>query len=118
MANETTEKKRKGWYSQSFKDDWLELEDFKRWLKRDEADENSSYCICCHITQKNASKSMLIAHKNIKKHNRNFVAAKSTINSLLVNLFPKRKVLILKKLPMQKCCLQDIFLSTTSRFQM
>ena len=29
MAHGSTEKKRKGWYSQLFKDDWQELEDFK-----------------------------------------------------------------------------------------
>ena len=80
MGTEGTEKKRKGWYLQSFEDDWLELEDFKGWLKRDEADRNSSYCTCCRITLKNASKSMLVAHKNTKKHNSNFVVVKSTMN--------------------------------------
>ena len=80
MANESTEKKREGWYSQSFKDDWLELKDFKRRLKRDEADRNSSYCTCCRITLKNANKTMLVAHKNTKKHNSNFVVVKSTMN--------------------------------------
>ena len=79
MADESTEKKRKGWCSQSIKDDWLELEDFKGWLKRDEADRNSSYCTCCRITLKNASKSMLVAHKNTKKHNSNFVVVKSAV---------------------------------------
>ena len=53
-----------GIYSQSSKGDWLELEDFKGWLKRDEANRNSSCCTCCRITLKNASKSMLVAHKN------------------------------------------------------
>ena len=38
MANESTQKNRIGWYSQSFKDDWLELEAFKGWLKREEVD--------------------------------------------------------------------------------
>ena len=80
MVNESTEKKRKGWYLQSFKDDWLELEDFKGWLKRDEADKNGSYCTCCRIPLKNASKSMLVAHKNTKKHNSNFVVVKSAMN--------------------------------------
>ena len=53
---------------------------FKGWLKRDEADRNSSCCTCCRITLKNASKSVLVAHKNTKKHNSNFVVVKSTMN--------------------------------------
>ena len=58
----------------------MELEDFRGWLKRDKADRNSSYCTCCRITLKNASRSMLVAHKNTKKHNSNFVVVKSTMN--------------------------------------
>ena len=64
MSNETQNpsKKRK-WYAQSFKEEWLQNPELKDWLQQDKNDSGSSYCKCCNITMKNANNSMLMKHK-------------------------------------------------------
>lgn len=68
----------KKWYNQSFKDEWLNDENFKEWLKEDASEKGCSYCICCETKIKNANKSMLIAHSKTSKHENNIKFRKST----------------------------------------
>lgn len=88
MSEESPIKKRKIWYAQSFKDEWLEDANFKDWLKRDSINKNNSFCICCNVTIKNAGKSMLLKHKNTEKHVKNFQAAKSKLK--ITNFISKK----------------------------
>lgn len=60
MSEESPKKKLKTWYVQSFKDEWLEDENFKDWLKKDNVNKNNSYCVCCNFTIKNAGKIYVI----------------------------------------------------------
>lgn len=78
MADNSTPKKRK-WYSQNFKQSWLEDAELKDWLRQDAKNPDACYCVCCNVQLKNANKSMLIAHKNTTKHKKSFDCAKSAI---------------------------------------
>lgn len=69
---------KKKWYSQHFKQEWLQDKELKDWLREDTSNGNS-YCICCNICLKNANKSMLLAHKNTIKHKNSFQESKSNV---------------------------------------
>lgn len=70
-------KKRK-WYTQSFKEEWLKDPELKDWVAQDKSDKESSYCKCCKTTFKNANKHMLLKHKESVKHKNAFKASKSS----------------------------------------
>ena len=57
----------------------MEME-FKEWLEQDSSDKDSNYCKTCQVTLKNASKSMLLKHKNSVKHKRSFEFAKGSVD--------------------------------------
>ena len=57
----------------------MEME-FKEWLEQDSYDKDSSYCKACKVTFKNASKYMLLKHKNCVKHKRSFESAKGSVD--------------------------------------
>ena len=60
-------KKAKVWYKQAFKQEWLEEEEFKSWVKADPSDKFSAVCCVCDATIKNCSKSYgLVAKKESK----------------------------------------------------
>ena len=54
--------------------------EFKEWLEQDSNDKDSSYCKACKVTLKNASKSMLLKHKNSVKHKRSSEFAKESVD--------------------------------------
>ena len=54
--------------------------EFKEWPEQDSNDKDSSYCKACKVTLKNASKSMLLKHKNSIKHKRSFEFAKKSVD--------------------------------------
>ena len=51
MSHQNTPKKRK-WYAQCFKQEWLMEMEFKEWLEQDSNDKDSSYCKACKVTLK------------------------------------------------------------------
>ena len=85
MVDNAQTKKRK-WYTQHFEQAWLGDADLKDWLRQDAENPDAGYCACCHVSLKNANKSMLMAHKNTVKHKKYFEAAKSSskLDSFLV----------------------------------
>ena len=80
MSQQPPEKKRKTWYVQVFRDEWLQDQNFKDWLQRDKDCKEHSYCKCCCVTLKNATKSMLITHKNTEKHKKCFDESKKRVS--------------------------------------
>ena len=72
-------KKTKTWYKQAFKQEWLQEEEFKSWVKPDPSDKFSAVCSVCDAAIKNCSKSRLLSHKNSTKHAKNFAAKKNMI---------------------------------------
>ncbi|KAK0066447.1 hypothetical protein Bpfe_003879 [Biomphalaria pfeifferi] len=80
-SNEVTEtKKKKKWYMQSFREKWLEDPDFCDWLQPDYNDKTSSYCSVCKCYLRHCNRSMLLSHKQSKKHTNLFAGIpKSTL---------------------------------------
>ena len=111
-SEESSHKKRKTWYAQSFKDEWLQLDDFKEWLQKDTDNKDNSYCKCGRVTLKNAIKSMLLTHKNTDKHNKNFDAVKSNVS--IDNFLRKRTTPESETLANSEALLAGFFLSITS----
>ncbi|GFN95610.1 hypothetical protein PoB_002211600 [Plakobranchus ocellatus] len=72
--NQSSYRKRK-WYNQSFKDEWLKDLDLKEWLVRDSVDKDSTFYKSCKTTIKNSNKSMLLRHKESSKHKESMRAA-------------------------------------------
>ena len=81
-------KKAKVWYKQAFKQEWLEEEEFKSWVKADPSDKFSAVCCVCDATIKNCSKSRLLSHKNSTKHAKNFAAKR---NMTVIDKFVVKK---------------------------
>ena len=68
------------WYTQQLNVPWLKDPDLKDWFQQDSDNKDSSYCKCCEITLKNASKSTLIQQKDSDRHKKNYQSAKSATN--------------------------------------
>ena len=64
MSEENRLTKKKKWYAQCFREEWLGEAVFKDWLQHDDEDKDSSYCKCCKTTLKHACKLMLMKHKS------------------------------------------------------
>ena len=64
---EPASKKRK-WYLQGFKMEWLNDPEFKDWLQKDESVDNGGFCKCCKVSFKNPNRSALLKHAATKKH--------------------------------------------------
>ncbi|GFN80995.1 proteinral transcription factor ii-i repeat domain-containing protein 2 [Plakobranchus ocellatus] len=77
--NQSSNRKRK-WYKQSFKDEWLKDLDLKEWLVQDSVDKDSSFCKSCKTTIKNSNKSMLLRHKESTKHKESMRAATTSVS--------------------------------------
>ncbi|KAK7076842.1 hypothetical protein SK128_011599 [Halocaridina rubra] len=78
MQGDSSTKKRK-WYLQSFKLEWLEDPELLDWLQQVKKYKDS-YCKCCKVTLKSANKTMLLKQKSSVKHKRCFDAAKSSVD--------------------------------------
>lgn len=73
-------KKKRKWYFQSFKQEWLQDEALKDWLQADQSVKHRPVAICkvCDVKFKHANKTALLNHKDTQKHKRNFNAEKSS----------------------------------------
>lgn len=80
MASPSTppKKKVKGWYTQSFREEWLKDPELKDWLREDHVEKGVCYCICCDVKLRNANKSMLLTHRGTAKHQKSAKCAKGS----------------------------------------
>lgn len=80
------EKKAPGQRKKVFQTTWLELEEYKGWLRRVPGDKYSAYCSACDLKFL-CGKSELAKHAAGRKHEKKLKAIKSTksIESMLVN---------------------------------
>ena len=76
------------WHTQVFNIKWLTDTQLKDWLQQDRDNKDYSYCKCCTITLENASKSMLLRHKESERHKRSYRIAKSS--SSILQFFTKK----------------------------
>ena len=90
MSEENRPTKKKKWYAQCFREQWLGEADFKDWLQQEEKDKDSSYCKCYKTTLQHARKSMVMKHKIFVKHKSCYDAAKVTAN---IDQFMKTKTI-------------------------
>lgn len=76
------DKKKKKWYVQRFKHSWLDLPEFKDWLRPHPCDPYTGYCRVCDAKLKNCNKNGLKKHGESAKHKKlleNPAPAKRTI---------------------------------------
>ena len=87
--NSNPPKKRK-WYTQAFKQEWLNNPEFSEWLSQDRNNSDVSYCKCCDVTLKNANKTMLTKHMNTNKHKSALSRSKSNLS--ITQFMSKKKI--------------------------
>lgn len=90
-------KKKAIWYKQPFNEEWLQIEEFKEWLKP-EPDRYASKCTVCDTKLVGVNKSALIKHAQTSKHEKitKQNKAQSTSRCLWLNL---QSILFSVKLP-------------------
>ncbi|KAI8772533.1 Uncharacterized protein BgiBS90_027013 [Biomphalaria glabrata] len=86
-------KKKKKWYHQNFREEWLDDPEFADWLQPDENDRTCSYCIYCKASLKHANRSMLMSHKKTSKHKKYTEGKKGAKDTFKVEMLIKRKKL-------------------------
>ena len=85
--NSSPAKKKKTWYFQGFRDEWIDDHNFKEWLTK--YSTGNAFCRCCQKQFKNTSKTKLMAHKDTANHKAALVSAKSA--SKMTTFFSKPK---------------------------
>jgi hypothetical protein len=84
-------KKQKVWYRQPFNDEWLQIEDFKHWLKPEVGNKYAARCTVCSTTLANVNKSALSKHAESSKHIKNNEIKRSLVN---INQFFSKNVCV------------------------
>ena len=71
-------KKARVWYRQPFNDEWLQIEEFKHWLKPDPSNKYAARCTVCSTSLINVNRSALTKHAESVKHVKNNDIKRST----------------------------------------
>jgi Domain of unknown function (DUF4371) len=73
-------KKQATWYKQPFNEEWLQIEEFKEWLKPEPGNKYASKCTVCDTKLLGVNKSALMKHAQTSKHEKNFKVKQSSLN--------------------------------------